>query len=113
MFSGCSESWFSGILASPLSGSDLWALLLGCSELWFTVFWLAGYLAVRIPWCTVPLASDSSAHLDPRSTVWMFTAGTLMGACGSRKASLGSGNPGHVGIEAVGVTCYGSSCRID
>jgi len=35
VFSGCSEPWFSGILASPLSGcSDLWALLLGCLELW-------------------------------------------------------------------------------
>jgi hypothetical protein len=32
---GCSEPWFSGILASPLSGySDLWASLLGGSELW-------------------------------------------------------------------------------
>ena len=40
-------------------------------------------------------------------------AQTLTEACWSRKASLGSGNPGHVGIEAVGVTCYGSSCRID
>jgi hypothetical protein len=52
-----------------------------CLGVWnfgFTVFWLAGYLGVRIPGCTVPLASDSSAHLDLRRSVWMFTAGRMV-----------------------------------
>ncbi len=44
----------------------------------FAVFWLAGYLGVRIPGCTVPLASDSSAHLDLRLSVWMFPAGRMV-----------------------------------
>jgi len=43
---------------------------------------------------------------------YMDNAAMLMEACWSRRASLGPGNPGHVGIEA-GVTCYGSSCRIN
>jgi hypothetical protein len=35
-------------------------------------------LGVRIPGCTVPLASDSSAHLDLRLSVWMFTVGRMV-----------------------------------
>ena len=51
---------------------------LGVRNFGFTVFWLAGYLGVRIPGCTVPLASDSSAHLDLRLSVWMFSAGRMV-----------------------------------
>jgi hypothetical protein len=40
-------------------------------------------------------------------------ASKLMGACWSRKESLGPGNPGHQRSGAVGETCYGLSCRID
>ena len=51
---------------------------LGVRNFGFAVFWLAGYLGVRIPGCTVPLASDSSAHLDLRLSVWMFTVGRMV-----------------------------------
>ena len=68
---GCSEPWFSGILASPLSGySDLWASLLGGSELW--VYGILGSWVFGCPdswvYCT-PGSSDSSARLDLRLCV--------------------------------------------
>ncbi len=76
---GVRSPWFSGILASPLSGcSDLWALLLGCSE--FRVY---GILASWVFGCSdswvycTPGSSDSSAHLDLQLSVWMFTAGRM------------------------------------
>ena len=76
---GVRSPWFSGILASPLSGcSDLWALLLGCSE-----FWVYGILASWVFGCSdswvycTPGSSDSSAHLDLQLSVWMFTAGRM------------------------------------
>ena len=62
--------------------------LVGVRSPGFPVFWLVRYLGVRIfgICClgvrnfgfTVPLASDSSAHLDLRLSVWMFTAGSMV-----------------------------------
>ena len=74
---GCSESWFSSILASPFSGcSDLWASLLGGSELWVYGILASWVFGCPDSWvyCN-PGSSDSSAHLDLRLSVWMFAAG--------------------------------------
>ncbi len=52
-----------------------------CLGVWnfgFMVFWLAGYLVFQIPGCIIPLASDSSAHLDLQLSVWMFTVGHMV-----------------------------------
>ena len=78
---GCSEPWFSGILASPLSGcSDLWASLLGGSELWVYGILASWVFGCPDSWvyCT-PGSSDSSAHLISGSlcgclllVVWFF-----------------------------------------
>ena len=77
---GCSEPWFSGILASPLSGcSDLWASLLGGSELWVYGILASWVFGCPDSWvyCN-PGSSDSSAHLDLRLSVWMFAAGRMV-----------------------------------
>jgi hypothetical protein len=51
---------------------------LGVRNFGFTVFWLAGYLVFQIPGFTIPLASDSSAHLDLQLSVWVFTVGRMV-----------------------------------
>jgi hypothetical protein len=67
---GCSEPWFSGILASPLSGcSDLWASLLGGSELW-----VYGILASWVFGCP-----DSWVPLDLRILQHTWISGSLCG----------------------------------
>ena len=77
---GCSESWFSSILASPFSGcSDLWASLIGVSELWVYSILASWVFGCPDSWvyCT-PGSSDSSAHLDLQLSVWMFAAGRMV-----------------------------------
>jgi hypothetical protein len=67
-------------LVSPFSGcSDLWASLLGGSELWvygILASWVFGCPDSRV-YCN-PGSSDSSAHLDLWLSVWMFAAGRMV-----------------------------------
>jgi len=68
------------ILASPFSGcSDLWASLLGGSELWVYGILASWVFGCPDSWvyCN-PGSSDSSAHLDLRLSVWMFAAGRMV-----------------------------------
>ena len=67
-------------LVSPFSGcSDLWASLLGGSEL--LVYGILASWVFGCPdswvYCT-PGSSDSSAHLDLRLSVRMFAAGRMV-----------------------------------
>jgi hypothetical protein len=68
------------ILASPFSGClDLWASLLGGSELWVYCFLASWVFGCPDSWvyCN-PGSSDSSAHLDLRLSVWMFAVGRMV-----------------------------------
>ena len=59
--------------------SDLWASLLGGSELWVYGILASWVFGCPDSWvyCT-PGSSDSSAHLDLRLSVWMFAAGRMV-----------------------------------
>ena len=59
--------------------SDLWALLLGGSELWVYGILASWVFGCPDSWvyCT-PESSDSSAHFDLRLSVWMFAAGRMV-----------------------------------
>jgi hypothetical protein len=82
VFRGCSEAWFSCILASLLSGClDLWVLMLGCSEL--GVYCILGSWVFGCPdswvYCTPGFGFFSTlGDLDLRLSVWMFTAGRMV-----------------------------------
>ena len=67
-------------MASPFSGcSDLWASLIGVSELWVYSILASWVFGCPDSWvyCT-PGSSDSSAHLDLQLSVWMFAAGRMV-----------------------------------